>query len=375
MLYFDYAANTPADAEVLSVFIEETKQYIGNANSHHACGRKANQRMIELTRQIADLLLVAPDEVIYTSGASESNNLAVKGIAKMNRNQGKHIISTCLEHSSVSGALTALQNDGYEIELVDIKEDGCIDLEHLRELMREDTILVSICYVDSELGTVQPIRAIGELLEQYPNCKFHVDATQAVGKIPVDFEKVDLTSFAPHKFYGLNGCGVLIKKEGTILEPLIHGGASTTLYRSGTPFPGMTASIYEALKRAEEHREERYAYVKEWNAYLRKELARYSKVRINSPDEAMPFILNVSVKGVKAGIWQEEMDRQGVCISTKSACSVPNTPSRPVYAITNDKKNAMCSWRLSLSHLTTKEEIEQFLEVFETCYNKLAAGN
>lgn len=375
MLYFDYAANTPVDTDVLSVFIEETKQYFGNANSHHACGREANQRMTELTGQIAELLQVAPNELIYTSGASESNNLAIKGVAKMSRNQGKHIISTCLEHSSVSGTLTALQNEGYEIELVDIKEDGCVDLEHLHELLRKDTILVSVCYVDSELGVVQPIRAIGELLEQYPNCKFHVDATQAIGKIPVDLEKADLISFTPHKFYGLNGCGVLVKKEGTILEPLIHGGVSTTLYRSGTPFPGMTASIYEALKQAEEHREERYEYVKKQNALLRKELGKYRLVRINSPEGAMPFILNVSVKGVKAGVWQEEMDKHGVCISTKSACSVPNTPSRPVYAVTNDKKNAMCSWRLSLSHLTTQEEMEQFLKIFETCYTKLTAAN
>lgn len=371
MLYFDYAANTPVDEDVLSFFIKETKEYYGNANSHHSCGREANKRMKTLTGELAGLLGVKENEIIYTSGGSESNNLAIKGVAKMSRNQGKHIISTCLEHSSVSGTLTALQNEGYEIELVDITEDGTVDLEHLEELMRKDTVLVSVCYVDSELGVVQPIQAVSEVVSRYPQCKLHVDATQAVGKIPVNMEQIDLLTFAPHKFYGLNGCGVLVKKEDTIIEPLIHGGVSTTLYRSGTPFPGMTASICYALKQAMEHLEERYNLVKGYNEYLRRELKQYPLVRINSPEGTMPFILNVSVKGVKAGIFQEEMDKHGVCISTKSACSVPNTPSRPVLAVTNDKKNAMCSWRLSLSHLTTEEELKEFLKIFKVCYENL----
>ena len=160
MLYFDYAANTPVDAEVLSAFIDETKNIYGNANSHHQCGREANQHMMEMTEEIAKLLSVKPNEIIYTSGASESNNLAIKGVAKIKRNKGKHIVSTYLEQSSVSAALTALQNEGYEIDLVDIERDGRVDLEHLEELIRKDTVLVSVCYVDSELGVVQPIKEI-----------------------------------------------------------------------------------------------------------------------------------------------------------------------------------------------------------------------
>lgn len=371
MLYLDYAANTPVDSDVLSVFIEETKKVYGNANSHHQCGRKAKERMDHITEEIAGLLKVKPNEIIYTSGASESNNLAVKGIAKISRNQGKHIISTYLEHSSVSGALTALQNEGYEIDLVDIKENGTIDLEHLEELLRKDTILVSICYVDSELGVIQPVQEISRLVKQYPNCKFHVDATQAVGKIPVCLDGIDLCSFAPHKFFGLNGCGVLVRKEDTIIEPMIHGGVSTTMYRSGTPSPALAASIHCALKKALEEQPVRYRIVKKYNEKIRKALEKYPLVRVNSPEEAMPFILNVSVKGVKAAVFQEAMDRQGVCISTKSACSVPNTPSRPVFAVTRDRKNALCSWRLSFGHVTTEEEVEQFLEKFDCCYQQL----
>lgn len=371
MLYFDYAANTPVDAEVLSVFIDETKKIYGNANSHHQCGREANQHMVEMTKEIAKLLSVKPNEIIYTSGASESNNLAIKGVAKINRNQGKHIVSTYLEHSSVSAALTALQNDGYEIDLVDIERNGRVDLEHLEELIRKDTVLVSVCYVDSELGVVQPIKEIAELVKKFPNCRLHVDATQAIGKIPVDLEGIDLCSFAPHKFFGLNGCGVLVRKEDTIIEPMIHGGVSTTMYRSGTPAPGMTASILMALKKALKEQPSRYERVKACNEKIRKALEQYPLVRINSPEEAMPFILNASVKGIKAGVFQEALDKHGVCISTKSACSVPNTPSRPVFAVSRDKKNAMSSWRLSFSHLTTDEEVEQFLKIFDTCYNEL----
>lgn len=373
MLYFDYTANTPVDEEVLQAFTTVTLDCYGNANSHHASGREANTCMESLTNQVAGLLGVKPNEIIYTSGASESNNLAVKGTAKISRNLGKHIISTYLEHSSVSGALTALQNEGYEIDLVDIKEDGTVDMEHLSELIRKDTILVSVCYVDSELGVIQPIEQIAELVAKYPNCRFHVDATQAVGKIPVTFEGIDMLSFAPHKFYGLNGCGVLVKKENVIIEPQIHGGVSTTLYRSGTPSPGMTASIQKALELAIDNQSERYELVKKYNQYLREELEKYPLVRINSPKEAMPYILNVSVKGVKAGVMQHAMDKQGICISTKSACSVPNTPSRPVFAVTKDKKNAMSSWRISLSHLTTEEDLAEFLKRFKICYESLTA--
>lgn len=371
VIYLDYAANTPVDEAVLETFTDVTRQCYGNANSHHESGRQANEQMQILTSDIAKLLGVKPNEIIYTSGASESNNLAVKGTAKISRNLGKHIISTYLEHSSVSGALTALQNEGYEIDLVDIKEDGTVDMEHLEELIRKDTILISVCYVDSELGVMQPIEQIAKLVAKYPNCRFHVDATQAIGKIPVTLEGIHMLSFAPHKFFGLNGCGVLIKKENVIIEPQIHGGVSTTLYRSGTPSPGMTASIAKALELAWNKQPERYEVVKRYNQYLREELSKYPLVRINSPEEAIPYILNVSVKRVKAGAFQQAMDEQGVCISTKSACSVPNTPSRPVFAVTRDKKNAMSSWRLSLSHMTTEEELCEFLKRFKRCYETL----
>lgn len=365
MIYLDYAANTPTDERVLACYTNTVKDFMANPNSAHKYGREAKERLLKATSHIAGLMGVAQSEVILTSGASEANNLAIKGIARAYRQFGKHIISTGLEHSAVSGALTYLQSLGYEIDLLDILPDGTIDMVHLRELLRPDTILVTIGYVDSELGVVQPIEEIGKLLKEYPNCHFHTDATQAVGKIPVNLTYVDLVTFAPHKFFGLIGAGVLIKKEQVVLEPLIHGGASTSLYRSGTPDLPMAVALEEALDIATKEREQRYAYVKNLSEKLKKELSQIPQVRINSTERSYPFIVNLSVKGIKAEAMRQAMEEQGILVSAKSACSVPNTPSRAVYSVSHDRKNALSSFRISLSHLVTEEQIEAAIEAIK----------
>lgn len=178
-IYLDYAANTPVDKQVLDVFNENTLKYFANPNSTHNLGKEANKKIEETTKNIMELLhkntkLDEDTEIIYTSGSSESNNLAIKGIAQTYKENGKHIISTFLEHSSVSSPLTYLKEQGYEIDIVNIKNDGTIDLEHLKSLLRNDTILVSVCFVDSEVGTVQPIQEIVNVLKDYPNCFLHV---------------------------------------------------------------------------------------------------------------------------------------------------------------------------------------------------------
>ena len=371
MIYLDYAANTPVHEDVLKTFANISTEYIANPNASHALGKEAKIRLDEATESIAHLLGVKKSEVIYTSGATESNNLAIKGIAHKYKRNGKHIITTYLEHSSVTSTVAALQNEGYEIDFVDLLDNGEIDLEHLKELLRPDTILVSVSYVDSELGIKQPLEKIREVLTAYPNCFFHIDATQAIGKMPVNLEPVDLVTFTPHKFYGLNGCGILIKKEKVLLDPLIHGGVSTTAFRSGTPTLSLIVSTEKALALALPEMEERYAYVEELNKRLREKLSKYSNIHMNSPKEASPFILNFSVRGTSAAALQQNLEEAEIYVATKSACCTLNTPSRPVYAITKDRKLALSTLRISLSHLTTKQEIETFLEWFDKSYKKL----
>ena len=370
MIYLDYSANIPADPEVLEAFCTAERAFIGNANSNHVAGQQARSEMERAVQAIAARMGALPEEVILTSGASEANNLAIKGIARASRHVGRHIISTPLEHASVSGALTALQEQGWEIDLLDIRRDGTVDVEQLRTLLRKDTVLVAVGWVDSELGTVQPVPEIASLLKAFPQCRLHVDATQAVGKIPLSFEGVDTLSFAPHKFGGLNGSGVLLKRRGLVLEPLIHGGASTTIYRSGTPALGLAVATEKSLELALENLEDRRAVVQAHNDRLRAALSAYPKLRINSPAGAVPHILNLSVEGVRGAAAQRALSARGVCVSVKSACSVGNTPSRAVYAVSHDRKNALNSWRISLSHRTTAAELDAFLSIFDECYRE-----
>ena len=373
MIYLDYSANTPVDARVLEQFCAVERRCIGNANSHHQAGSAAKAEIDAATIKIASLLGVQPAEIIYTSGASEANNFALKGLARLSRHAGRHIISTPLEHSSVSGTLTALQEQGYEIDLLDVKQDGTVDLEHLKDLLRPDTICVAVTLVDSELGVVQPVQEIAAILKAYPHCHLHVDATQAVGKIPVSFEGVDTMSLTAHKFYGLNGIGLLVKRRNLALEPLIHGGESTTIYRSGTPTVALASSLACALDLAVIDLPNRVDHVAKLNAELRAALSTYPLVRINSPEHAIPHVLNLSVRNVKGTVFQRELDAKGVCVSVKSACSSDGLPSRAVFAVSRDRRNALSSWRISLSHLTTEEGIKAFLQAFDVCYRELTA--
>ena len=371
MIYLDYAANTPADPAVLDAFCRTERRFIGNPNAAHPAGQAARAEMARVTDSIASLLNVSLQEIIYTSGASESNNLAIKGMVQAGGQPGRHIITTPLEHASVAGTLSALGRQGCAVDVVDVRRDGTVDIEHLHTLLRQDTALVCVCAVDSELGAVQPIAEIAELLQSYPHCRLHVDATQAVGRTAPIWRGADTVSLAPHKFYGLNGCGLLLKKKNLALEPLIHGGGSTTPYRSGTPALGLAVSAETALRLALENQPQRTARVKALNQQLRAGLSGYPAVCFNSPDDAVPNILNLSVRGVKGTVFQRALANYGVCVSVKSACSTDGAPSQAVYAVSRDRRNALSSWRISLSHLTTEAEIAAFLEIFQRCYQEL----
>jgi len=370
MIYLDYAANTPVEKEVLKNFLEITNKYIANPNSSHMLGKIAFDEIEKSSLNIAKYFNIEKEGIIYTSGSSESNNLIIKGIAERNKELGKHIIISSLEHSSVIAPCNYLASIGYEISVLPVTKDGIIDLEELKHIIRDDTILVSICYVDSELGTIQPIKKIGNIVHEYPNCVFHTDATQAIGKINVDFSNCDFVTFAPHKFYGLNGFGVLLNINDKKLVPLVHGGKSTTIYRSGTPVVANVTALDKAIEIALSNLDERYEYISNLKRKLIEELSIFSNVHINSTKNSIPNTLNISLIDIDSKKFVKELENYDIYLSTTSACSLGNTPSKSVYAITNNIELAKNSIRISLSHLTKMEEIEEFLKIFKNIYDK-----
>lgn len=371
MIYLDYSATTPVNKEVLDSFNKASLDFFGNSNSLHSLGVNANKLISSATKQIADILSIKPSEIIYTSGSSESNNLAIKGICLKYQNRGKHIITSNFEHSSVYGPIDYLKTLGFEVSYVNSLDNGLIDIEHLKSIIRDDTILVSINAINSEIGIRQPVEEIGNILKNYSKCFYHVDLTQSIGKINVSLDTIDLASFSAHKIYGLKGIGCLIKKENILLEPLIHGGKSTTDYRSGTPAHPLIVSISKALRLATMNLEEKYNHVLELNMYLKENLKKYKDVYVNSNDYCIPHILNVSIIGIKSETFMHALEQYNIFISTKSACSDEDSLSESVFSLTSDKEKAKSSIRISLSYLTTKEELKEFLKCFDVCYKEL----
>lgn len=371
MIYLDYSATTPVNKEVLDTFNKVCLDYPGNSNSLHSLGVKSKELEDYATKKIAKLLKVKPSEVIYTSGSSESNNMAIKGVVNRYKNRGKHIITTFLEHSSIVGPLNYLTNEGFEVDFVKIKDDGKIDLEHFKSLLREDTILVSICAVDSEIGLVQDINIIGEILKEYPKCIFHVDCTQGLGKIDIDFTNIDMASMSAHKIYGLKGIGLLIKKENIVIDPLIHGGKSTTSYRSGTPALPLIVSLMKALELIIPNINKNYKYVDKLSKKIKSKLSTYELVHINSTENSVPHIINFSLEKIKPETFIHALEEKEIYISTKSACSSSDSMSNSVYALTKNRELSYQTLRVSVSYLTTEDEVDTFLEVFDSCYKRL----
>lgn len=363
MIYLDYAASTPVDDEVLNEFIRVSKEYYANPNSNHTLGMEAKSVIDEATKNIAKLLNVKEDEIIYTSGSSESNNLVIKGVCERYKSRGKHILISSLEHNSIVSSCTYLQELGFEVEIIPVDKYGIINIDELKKMLRDDTILVSITSVDSELGIREPIEEIASILKEYPNCFFHTDASQAIGKVDIDYSDVDLITITPHKFYGLSGVGILIKRDNVFLKPQINGGKSSTIYRSGTPDTALIASASVALKKAMDNMEERRISVIDKNKKIVEYLKGKKDVIINSNDNSIPYIINFSVQNRKSNDLQKKLNDLEIYVSTKTSCCPIETPSKLVYAVTKNKGLASSSIRLSLSHLTTNSEIDKFIEV------------
>lgn len=370
MIYLDYAASTPVNKEVLNTFYETSKKYYANPNSSHKLGRLAKEVIDKSTENIAKNLHVSKEEIIYTSGASEANNLVVKGICERYRNRGKHVLISSLEHNSIVSACTTMQELGFEVELIPITKDGLIDIDALKKLLRPDTILVSICSVDSEIGLKQPIEEIGLLLKDYPNCIFHSDASQSFGKVDINYENTDLITITPHKFYGLNGFGILVKKQNISLKPQIDGGKSTTVYRAGTPELANIVACDKAIEIALKNINKNYNYVKNLSDTIKNKLIEYQNVQLNSRKNSIPYTINFSIKGIKSIEVQNKFEEHDIYISTKTSCCPLGTPSKLVYALTKDKNISLSSLRVSLSPMTKETEVEEFLKVFDTIYKE-----
>src|SRR5574344_857255 len=370
MVYLDYSATTPVNKEVLDSFDKVCLDYPGNPNSLHKLGTRNAKLISDATEQINKILNIHDMEVIYTSGASESNNTVIKGVASKYSNRGKHIITSPFEHSSINAPLNYLANLGYDIDFVELNVDGTVNLDNLKSLIRDDTILVSISSVNSELGIRQPIEEIAKIVKEYPKCFFHSDMTQSIGKVKIDMKDIDFISFTAHKFFGLKGIGCLLKKESIVIDPLIHGGKSTSIYRSGTPSSALIVSISKALRLAYDDFDNKIKHIDELNKYLRNAIKDMDSIYINSTDKSIPQILNMSVIGIKPETMLHALEAHDIYISTQSACST-GAISKAVMALTHDEARAASSIRVSISYTTTKEEIDYFIKYFKECYNEL----
>lgn len=370
MIYFDNSATTFVDDGVLDTFNKVCKDYPGNSNSLHSLGIKSKELENYATDRISKLLKVKPSEIIYTSGASESNNTVFKGVASKYKNRGNHIITSYLEHSSIIETCKYLEKKGFVIDYVKVKSNGMIDMDDLKRLINDNTILVSIAMVDSELGIKQDIKEISKVVRKYPKCYFHVDATQAIGKVNIDFNDMDFMSMSGHKIFGMKGIGLLIKKDNIVIDNLIHGGKSTTVYRSGTPALPLICSLMKALELIIPKVEDNYKYVEELNNKILNNLKKYDNIHINSTSNSIPYIINFSILNIKPETFIHAMEEENIYISTKSACSTSDLSSS-VYSLYPDNNIATHSIRISLSCKNTIEEVNKFNEIFDKVINKL----
>lgn len=302
MIYFDNSATTKPYKEVVDSFVKVSSEFFGNPSSLHGLGVQAEKLLTQARTQVANLLGVKPTEIYFTSGGTESNNLAIKGSAILHKNKGKHMILSSIEHPSVRGAMEQLEKLGFEITYLPADHHGRVKVEDVKASIQKNTILVSVMQVNNEVGTIQPITEIGELLNQYPNILFHVDAVQAVGKVPLNLieNRVDLCSFSAHKFHGLKGTGALFIREGVRLDPLLSGGNQEWKVRSGTENVAGAVAMAKALRMTIGSSETGLERMKRVKSLLREGLSRIDDVTINTPlENSAPHILNFSIRELK----------------------------------------------------------------------------
>lgn len=348
MTYFDYSATSNVNQEVLKEFISDSKKdYL-------------DYDLDSLSNDL-NKILQSDFLVNFTSGSTEANNWAIKGILK--KYQTGHILTTELEHSSLNEVFNYYKNKGFIIETIKI-ENGLLSLEDFKNKIKEDTILVSVCSVNSETGLINPLTEIAKILKDYPKVVFHSDMTQSMGKIDIPLNDIDLISFSAHKFYGLKGVGVLLQNKKLKLEPLFYGQRTFNL--------PLCRSLVKALSLALEDLDQKYTHIKKLNLELRDFLKNYPEVFINSPlHNSLSSILNISIPFVKPETFLHALEQYRIYISTQSACSLTNSYSKAVMALTNNRQRASSSLRISISYLTDETDLENFKRAFAACYKEL----
>ncbi|WP_164668353.1 cysteine desulfurase family protein [Virgibacillus doumboii] len=376
MIYLDNSATTKPDPSVLKSFQQVSENFFANPSSIHQLGGDTEKLLLKSKEQAAQLLNVQNDEIIFTSGGTEGNNLAIKGIALEHQGRGKHIITTEIEHPSVFEACRSLEKLGFTVTYLPVDENGVVSIEDLKQSIRYDTILISIMHVNNELGSIQPIKEIGEIAKQYPKLFFHVDNVQGVGKVPLKLADsgIDLCTISGHKLHGLKGTGILYVNKKTVLFPLLHGGNQERALRSGTENLAGAVAMVKALRLIMERQETEMEHMYELKKLLHSKLTEMDGVQINTPQDGAPHIMNISVPGLKPEVIIHMLGEQQIFISTKSACSSKLTDESKILAACGyDQSRTTSALRISMSYDTTEEEINTFLHALEASINQLKA--
>ena len=375
MIYFDNSATTKPYPEALATYTEVASKIWGNPSSLHNLGSQATRILEASRKQIASLLGKKAEEIFFTSGGTEGDNWAIKGVAFEKAPYGKHIIVSAIEHPAVKESALWLQGQGFEVDIAPVDASGFVQIEELEKLLRPDTTLVSIMAVNNEVGSIQPIQTIADLLADRPTITFHVDGVQALAKIATSLylpERVDLATFSSHKFHGLRGVGFLYLKEGKKISPLLTGGGQEKDLRSTTENLAGIAATAKALRLAMERQEDFERKCHQLKEVIREELTHYPDVTVFSGDEGFaPHILTFGIKGVRGEVIVHAFEEYEIYISTTSACSSKaGKPAGTLIAMGVDKALAQTAVRLSLDLENDMSQVEQFLTKFKLIYEK-----
>lgn len=368
--YFDNAATTKPDPLVIKAMMPYFTTLYGNPSSNNACGRKIRQAVEEVRVTIADYLGCVPPEIIFTSGATEANNLAIKGCADLCGDEKYHFILSCIEHKSVLSLKECLECAGHEVDLINCNPNGVIDVDDLLLLIKDNTLLISCIYVNNETGIIQPISKIANICKEN-NILFHVDATQAFGKLQIKVQEIgiDLLSFSGHKFHGPKGIGGLYKAHDLDLKCQMLGGSQESSLRSGTEnVPGIIG-LGKAVEIAEKNLFETYEYLEDLGNYFIEQLDKSEIKYILNGDFCckVPWIFNIAFLDTTAQYLLENMN--DFCFSRSSACSKGNKPSYVLKEMYIDDDLIKKSIRVSFSKYTTKKQINKFIERLKKLIN------